>query len=384
MALPVIKIDKVSHKGETRIGLYFDYNQELIEVVKELPGRKWSRSKKCWYVTFSVSAFEKIQHSLTNFANIHIGTKLTHAISIARLNENTKTTIQQYSKYLKGRRYSASTVKSYTTFLRDFFVYLKGKAVAEITSRDVELFCEDVMAAKQYSINTHRQFIGAMKQFKEMYPNTQFEVPDKLRPGRPTILPTVLSQNEVINILRNTKNLKHRTALAMIYASGLRISELLNLKINEIDIHRRQIKIVQAKGRKDRYVVLAESILPLLNNYYNTFMPITYFIEGKEGKKYSPESVRKFLRRSCETAGISKRVTPHTLRHSYATHLLESGVDLRYIQELLGHSSPKTTMIYTHVSRKSLMQVHSPLDEAVKQLMEDEKTNKKLPNSFPY
>ncbi len=261
------------------------------------------------------------------------------------------------------------------------FLYYVDKPVELVTSRDIEKFCEDELAAKNFSISTHRQFVGAMKQFKALHPSVSFEVPDSLRPRRSQYLPAVLSKEEIIDLLRATKNLKHRTALAMIYSGGLRISEFLDLKLSDIDIDRRQIKISQGKGRKDRYVILAESIQPLLMNYLSSYQPALYFIEGKPGQRYSAESIRAFLKRSCKAANIKKKVTPHTLRHSYATHLLESGVDIRYIQELLGHQSPKTTMIYTHVTRKSLMLVRSPLDDAVKQLMKDDKNNTRLPLS---
>lgn len=190
------------------------------------------------------------------------------------------------------------------------------------------------------------------------------------RPKKDKILPTVLSKEEVIDLLRCTKNLKHRAVLSMIYSAGLRISELLNLELNNIDVDRRQIIVKNAKGRKDRHIILAESFIPLMINYLTSYVPKRYFVEGKvEGEKYSAESVRSFLKLACKSAQITKRVTPHTLRHSYATHLLENGIDIRYIQELLGHAKPETTMIYTHVSKKDLLQIKSPLDMALKSLI---------------
>lgn len=165
--------------------------------------------------------------------------------------------------------------------------------------------------------------------------------------------------------------------MALIYSAGLRISELINLELRQIDVDRRQIIIKNAKGRKDRNVILAKSFIPVLNNYLNTYRPKVYFTEGKIGGKYSPESIRAFLKRSCQAAKISKNVTPHTLRHSYATHLLENGIDLRYIQELLGHAKPETTMIYTHVAKKDLLQIESPLDIAFKTIVETKQFNGK-------
>jgi len=152
----------------------------------------------------------------------------------------------------------------------------------------------------------------------------------------------------------------------------------LSLKLEDLQIQRKQILIKRAKGRKDRYVTLADSFMPLLQNYLMTYEPKIYFVEGREGKAYSASSVRKFLLQSCKAAKISRKVTPHTLRHSYATHLLENGVGLRYIQELLGHSKPETTMIYTHVARKDLIDIKSPLDYAVEQLIKNNKEDNKF------
>ena len=199
------------------------------------------------------------------------------------------------------------------------------------------------------------------------------------RPRRSKRLPLVLSKEEVISLIQVTRNLKHRTCIALIYSCGLRISELINLELRDIDIERRQLLICQGKGRKDRYIILAESFLPLMRNYLTTFQPERYFIEGRPGKTYSATSIRKFLKASCQRARIYKRVTPHTLRHSYATHLLESGVDLRYIQELLGHAKPENTMIYTHVAKKDLLSIGSPLDLIVNEYLETKSATKKYP-----
>jgi site-specific recombinase XerD len=250
----------------------------------------------------------------------------------------------------------------------------------------VETFIEDVCIPRKYAISTHRQILGAMKHFKNLFTeclidDTQLELPQKSR-----YLPTVLSKEEVVEILRSTKNLKHRAVLAMIYASGLRIGELINLELRDIDVRRFQIFVRNSKGRKDRYVIMAKSLIPLLNNYVSTYKPVKYFVEGLDaGTKYTAGSVRNFLRQSCKAAGIKKKVTPHTLRHCYATHLLENGVDLRYIQELLGHSKPETTMIYTHVATKDLLEIESPLDKIVKDMEKaSDKNDQKLTLSGKY
>lgn len=248
---------------------------------------------------------------------------------------------------------------------------IKSSAIVnaeELTNRHVELFIENVFIPRRYSISTHRQFTSAMKLFVNFYSNSKIDDLKLDRPKKSFILPTVLSNEEVINLLRCTKNLKHRAILAIIYSAGLRIGELINLQLSHIDIERRQIIIKNSKGRKDRNVILAKSCIPLMMNYLNTYEPKKFFAEGQPLEQYSQASIRAFLKRSCKAARITKKVTPHTLRHSYATHLLENGIDLRYIQELLGHAKPETTMIYTHVSKKDLLRIESPLDIAVKKL----------------
>jgi site-specific recombinase XerD len=158
-----------------------------------------------------------------------------------------------------------------------------------------------------------------------------------------------------------TKNLKHKAMLTTIYALGLRSGELINLKMSHIDKHRGTIIIKAAKGKRDRLLPFPESLKIMLREYYVKYKPKSYLFEGQK-KKYSPASLRAVFKSAMNRAGIRKEVTLHSLRHAYATHLLESGTDLRLIQELLGHNNIKTTMLYTHVSKRSMLQVKSPLD----------------------
>jgi len=206
-------------------------------------------------------------------------------------------------------------------------------------------------------------------------------VADLTYPGKHKKLPKVISEEDVIRILRATRNIKHRLAFAMLYSCGLRISELLNLKINEIDVERRTVFVRKSKGYKDRVVMLAESVVPLLVNYLQSYQPVEYLLNGQSGLKYSPVSVRKSLHNARKEAGVKRKVTPHTLRHSFATHLLEQGVGLRYIQELLGHQKPETTMVYTYVANDRLTQISSPLDHIVNKITNNPNDNRELPKS---
>jgi len=182
------------------------------------------------------------------------------------------------------------------------------------------------------------------------------------RPFKEKILPTVLSEEEVKQIINCVSNLKHKAILLTIYSAGLRISEAVNLKIADIDSKRKVIIIKDAKGKKDRNSLLSEKLLVVLREYFKQYKPKIWLFEGQFGGRYSDRSIQNVFRKACIDAKIMKKVSVHSLRHSFATHLLERGTDLRYIQELLGHSSSKTTEIYTHITRKGMEQVKSPLD----------------------
>lgn len=285
-----------------------------------------------------------------------------------RLSPEKRKLLNRFYFYLKGKRYSQSTVNSYTYLVADFIEYVNEKETDQINNADVDRYLGHVFEPKGHSISTQRQFISGLKLFKAFCPECKIDQLELKRPKRDQRLPVVLTKQEVIELIRCTRNIKHRAIIALLYSSGLRVGELINLKLMDLDIERRQIHVKNAKGRKDRYVILSQSILPLLQNYFFTFKPVTFFAEGGRGKPYSASSIRKFMKGSSKAAGITKRVTPHTLRHSYATHLLEQGVNLRHIQSLLGHARPETTMVYTRVMKKDLLAIESPLDTILKQL----------------
>lgn len=372
-----VKLDSFYHRGVEQIRIEFAFDPDLKAYVKKLKGVLWSAANHTYYLRYSAENKKRLCKHLKDGGyevdysalvakqkNLDKSKKSasTKRVDKSKLSKSAKAILWDYVRYLRGKRLSESTVKTYYTFILKFVVFMGGP-VKKLEKRDFELFVEKVLVPANYSVSSHRQCVSAFKHFAELFLlNIDF---DALRPKRDKKLPVVLSASEVISILQATKNLKHRAVLGLIYSSGLRIGELLNLRLEDIDVERRQVFVRQSKGRKDRMVILAESILPLFQNYLLTYRPENYVVEGKPGKAYSPESVRAFLRRSCKRAKITKHVTPHTLRHSFATHLLENGVGLRHIQELLGHSRPETTMIYTHVQKKDLLAIKSPLDRAL-------------------
>ncbi|MBQ0786866.1 MAG: tyrosine-type recombinase/integrase [Oceanihabitans sp.] len=378
----IITLKPKYHNKAEQILICFDYNQAVIHLVRTIPGRKWSVILRKWYVKRSSENLQNIRKKLHAYTIDDSILKKSPPIKVfhntSQLTTEQKAILNGFYKYLRGKRYSQSTIDTYTFLTADFIAYYHKELVDSLNNRHAELYIEDIYIRRQYSISKQRQFISALKIFKNYYPNIPLEELLLVRPKRDKKLPTVLSLEEVIQIISVTKNLKHRAIIAIIYSCGLRISELINLELSHIDIARKQITIRNAKGRKDRYVIIAESFLPLLHNYLSTYRPKRYFAEGQNHGKYSSESVRAFLKKTCNLAQIKKRVTPHTLRHSYATHLLEQGTDIRYIQALLGHAKPETTMIYTHVAKKDLLAISSPLDHAVKQIMDARKQQEKV------
>ena len=269
--------------------------------------------------------------------------------------------IEEVSNKLKERRYSQSTISVYTHCLRQFNAWLNGADPKDQKKKDIDSFLRSV--AKNYSRSTQNQYVNAIKFYYEQIVGRSKTFYDIDRPRKEKKLPIVLSQKEAKDLIDRAYNLKHKAIVVLLYSCGMRVGELINLKIEDIDSERMLISIRNAKGFKDRTVPLHPSSLNLLRQYFKKFRPREYLLNGQNGVKYSATSVRAVIRRSSKSAGIKKNVTPHTLRHSYATHLLESGVDLRIIQTILGHNSVKTTEIYTHVSKKHIANVYNPLDD---------------------
>ena len=269
-----------------------------------------------------------------------------------------------FKNYMNYRRYSQNTIKTYSDALDVFFRFFQNKTIESLTKEDLIQFNTEYILKKNLSSSYQNQVINAIKLFYRNRFNRSMEVDYIQRPRREKRLPNVLSKNEVKTILEAPTNIKHRAMLSLIYACGLRRSELLNLTLKDILSDRNLLFIRQSKGKKDRVIPIGNKLIEMLRDYYKAFKPKTWLFEGQfPNTKYSEKSLENVLKQSLTKAKITKKVSLHWLRHSYATHLLESGTDLRYIQELLGHSSSRTTEIYTHVSTKNLQQIRSPFDD---------------------
>ena len=369
---PAIKAYLTDYKGGTMIRLEFKYDIEIIKQIKAIPGRMWSLTNKCWYVPDIPTLRERFGINLNlvkdEAGNIIGGVDLeghrsTNLTAFEKLPVETKAKLLEFRKWMEQHRYSEQTIRNYLNHLSQVFLYLRDLDFGKVNVDDIIRFNQDVIIKNKLSISYQRVVTGAIKLFYSHFFDHEMDI-DKLdRPFRENTLPIVLSKSEVEKILKSAGNIKHRAMLSVIYSCGLRRGELLNLRIVDLDKERNLIRIVQGKGRKDRYVPYSDKLKGVLREYYMKYKPKEYLFEGQGGGPYSARSIAKVLEHSVERSGVRKDVHLHTLRHSFATHLLEAGTDIRFIQEILGHSSPKTTMIYTHVSSKKIGEIKSPLDD---------------------
>ncbi|WP_350290529.1 tyrosine-type recombinase/integrase [uncultured Croceitalea sp.] len=270
--------------------------------------------------------------------------------------------VPDFVKILEVKRYSKNTIDSYASIVKLARVFFQ-KPLNKVDETELHKYFYHMVHTKKVSYSYQKQIAMALKlYYKEIFrQNINLEL---LFPSRkPDKLPIVIAKIDIVKIVEKANNIKHKSMIALTYSAGLRVGELINLKINDIDSTRMIIHIKSGKGNKDRIVPLSEKVLIMLREYYKTFTPINYLFEGQKGGKYTSSSFNKLLKAATKRAKINKRITAHTLRHSYATHLLEKGTDIRVIQKLLGHNSIKTTMVYTQVAEPTLLNVVSPFDD---------------------
>ena len=268
---------------------------------------------------------------------------------------------KEYLQKLELKKYSLNTAKIYIHYFEDFINYYSTLDLLAINEDNIRNYMtHQINSGKADS--TINQIINSIKFYYEMVLGMPNRFYDLERPQQKERLPEVLAKSEILRIINNTNNLKHKCILSVIYSAGLRVGELINLKLTDIDSKRMMIRIENGKGGKDRYSLLSNTVLTDLRKYFLRYKPRCYLFEGLGNNKYSSSSVRKILKKASKKAGIKKEVKTHMLRHSFATHLLEQGTDLRSIQTLLGHHSLTTTEIYTHVANNIMKTIKNPLD----------------------
>jgi len=352
----------------------FPYSEDRVEKIRSVEGRRWDSQHKCWIVPYSQDILEKVLKLFINekiVADKSLSQTVNLLIKSIKKNKYTlwvKDINEQMITKLKLKGYSFKTIKAYVNHTKRFLRFIKKDPV-EVETNDISKYLFYLLDQETCSYSYVNQAVSSIKFLCENVLNKNDLAISIPRPRKEHKLPVVLSQKEVIKILTSVKNEKHRAILTLIYSSGLRVGELVRLRIEDIDSERMLIHIRQGKGRKDRYTMLSKVALKVLRDYIIRYKPETWlFPGGKEGKHLTERSVQRVFESALQKAGISKDVSVHSLRHSFATHLLENGTDLRYIQELLGHKSSKTTEIYTHVSEKDMRRIQSPLDRFTQEI----------------
>jgi site-specific recombinase XerD len=326
----------------------FEHDERVIRKLKAISGSRWSKTAENWVMPAKRILLEKFVLNLEKSDD-------TEFLIPDWMND--------YMRQMKLRGYSSSTLTCYRNMILLFFKFFKGRDIRSLKKEDIEIWLEYLLTHRNYSSSALNQAVNAVKfLYEKVWDNIKavYRLP---RARKEIRLPKVLHQTEIERIFSAVNNPKHKVILYTTYAAGLRVSEVVNLRLKDIRSDRKEIFIEQAKGKKDRVVMLPDKLLKLLREYYLEYKPKTWLFEGQYGEKYSTRSVQVIFSRAKHAAGVTLKGGPHLLRHSFATHLLESGIDISIIKELLGHNSLKTTLTYTHVSNRTIKNIVSPLDK---------------------
>ena len=387
-----VSLKPLYHHNKECIGIYYQHHSSINTIIKKLPGVRWSQTNKCWYVPLNSDSYNSTYKALNGKADLDItslkqylekrkkvvattipsSTKQNIVQSIPstspvwKLSEENLEALEKFVQLLKLKAYSPSTIKTYKNEFAQLLQLLKTKPVNKLTTDELRRYFVYCYEKLQLTENTLHSRINALKfYFEQVLGREKFfwEIP---RPKKPLLLPKVLGEDELDKLFKGLENIKHKAMLFTAYSAGLRVSEVAALRIKDIDSGRMQILIEQAKGKKDRYVTLSPVLLDILRSYIKKYKPKprVYLFESEQtGTAYPTRTIQRIFQLAKEKAGIKKEIGIHSLRHSFATHLLEKGTDIRYIKDILGHFDIRTTERYLHVSKKDLINIISPLDD---------------------
>jgi integrase/recombinase XerD len=378
--LPQTKIGQVTlvpyRNGEFRtLCIKFVYNKQIYNLLTNTPQVRWNKQLRC----FTLPPARKILHDFIKFTSnqlricIHNELKITdYAIQHLLMEQgyikdfHFKSCPVEYIKYMYLKNYSLNTIYTYHFMVLRFINTYRHATLAQVnlfTAVHINQYHEHMIEEKQVSASMVNQSVNAIKLYYAKVLGKPVEIDGIIRQKQTRTLPKVYTKEQILAIFKQVTNLKQKALLVLIYSAGLRIGEALNLRISDIDSSHMLIRINQGKGRKDRYTLLGQTTLELLREYVKKDRPKDYLFEGQTGGKYSANSALKALNNAIEKARVPRLGGLHLLRHSFATHLLEGGTDLRYIQTLLGHVSSTTTEVYTHVTNTHLQKIKSPIDD---------------------
>ncbi len=400
-----VVLKPLHHGGLECIGIYFENNAELTGAIRKKTGARWSQSNTCWYIPLSKENYNKLFFALKGMAEIEpsalhqylaerkkersmnnpdlsvpVKTNTTLIIPVNhplparrivqykanRIHEVNAHVLQKMKEHLQLKSYSPSTFRTYLQEMSHLLGMLKNIPADDLNTEHLKrylIYCSTELKLKE---NTLHSRINALKFYYEQVLGREkffWEIP---RPKKQLILPKVLGEDEIARLFNSLDNIKHKAMLFTAYSAGLRVSEIVALKLRDIDSSRMQIRIENAKGKKDRLVNLSPVLLDILRAYIRTYKhrPVKFLFESEQtGDAYPTRTIQRIFYMAREKARISKQVGIHSLRHSFATHMLEKGIDIRYIKDLLGHFSIKTTERYLHVKREQLVNIISPLDD---------------------
>lgn len=377
-----IRLESLYYRRQENIALCCQDDVALHSIIKKIPGAKWCHTKKCWYVPLTKESYETVCGKLKFEANIDTAglknylEKKKQVVSangsgapigpVWQLRAENLAALKRFVEQLKLKAYSSSTIRTYRNEFLQLLKLLKHRHVSSLQADDIRRYMVYAMEKDGISENTAHSRLNALKFYFEQVLGRErffFEIP---RPKKAKRLPGVFNQAEVANIINSLNNRKHKAMIMLAYGAGLRVSEIVALKTYQVDSKRMTLFVQAGKGKKDRIVGLSPVLLVVLREYAKEFKPDKrgYLFEGSiKGQPYSVRSLQEVLQSAKRHAGVVKPGGVHTLRHSFATHLVERGTDVTMIQKLLGHNSIKTTMIYLHTSNKDLLRIVSPLDD---------------------
>jgi site-specific recombinase XerD len=384
--METIVLRPLYHRGKERIAICFAFNNALSEKIKQLSDARWSRTHRCWYVPLTQAHYTALKAALSPLAQLDITSlrqyvaqrkviqplaekkesisqKRSYLLQTFPLSKENLVAFDRFQQTLQLKAYSKNTIRTYCTEFHCLLRLLDGVTVSSLTKAHLESYLLWLVKKRGYRESHLHTAINALKFYFEQVEGRGKEFYDIPRPKKPLKLPHILAEEEVVTLVKATANLKHRALLMTAYGAGLRVSELVGLRLSDIDSKRMLIFVEQSKGKKDRMVPLSKLLLETLRLYVKEYKPTHYLFEGESGKAYSTRSAQEVLKEAKKRAGIYKKGSIHSLRHSYATHLLEGGTDIRYIQSFLGHNSLKTTLRYTHVMMPKIGNIGSPLDK---------------------
>jgi integrase/recombinase XerD len=388
-----VQLSFLQHRGSDKIAIKFKINAELNRLVRKLSSIRWSNTNNCWYLPLNRANYLSIVDCFRGYATIDNSKLMSHfkrgptnqdttgkfeshttdipilqhqAASTARIHPINAEAIPALKRHLTLKAYSESTMRTYINEVTQFLLTIKGVSAETFTTERIKNYLSYCYSELKLSENTMHSRINALKFYFEQVLKKEkifFEIP---RPKKPIQLPKLLNEAELVKLFNSLSNKKHKAMLFTAYSAGLRVSEIVNLKLADIDSKRMQIFVQRAKGKKDRYVNLSPVLLDILRKYIDQYSPrpkIYLFESEQTGTSYPTRTVQQVFGNAKKKAGIQKEVGVHSLRHSFATHLLEKGTDIRYIKDLLGHFNIKTTERYLHVTKKQLVNIVSPFDD---------------------